>query len=123
MKEQLAQIKERALEGLAACTTMRELEDLRVQVLGKKGELTGILKQMGKLSPEERPVIGQLANEVRQDLEQKLDEYKAALREKQQLIDVMKYSLIIISSIPVLLLYPFIQKYFVKGVMIGSLKG
>ena len=83
MKEQLAQIKERALEGLAACTTMRELEDLRVQVLGKKGELTGILKQMGKLSPEERPVIGQLANEVRQDLEQKLDEYKAALREKQ----------------------------------------
>ena len=48
---------------------------------------------------------------------------RAALREKQQLIDVMKYSLIIISSIPVLLLYPFIQKYFVKGVMIGSLKG
>lgn len=48
---------------------------------------------------------------------------RAALREKQQLIDVMKYSLIIISSIPVLLLYPFIQKHFVKGVMIGSLKG
>ena len=48
---------------------------------------------------------------------------RAALREKQQLIDVMKYYLIIISSIPVLLLYPFIQKYFVKGVMIGSLKG
>ena len=48
---------------------------------------------------------------------------RAALREKQELIDVMKYSLIIISSIPVLLLYPFIQKHFVKGVMIGSLKG
>ncbi len=46
-----------------------------------------------------------------------------ALREKQQLIDVMKYSLIIISSIPVLVLYPFIQKHFVKGVMIGSIKG
>jgi putative aldouronate transport system permease protein len=45
------------------------------------------------------------------------------LREKQQLIDVMKYSLIIISSIPVLILYPFIQKHFVKGVMIGSVKG
>lgn len=46
-----------------------------------------------------------------------------ALREKQQLIDVMKYSLIIISSIPVLVMYPFIQKHFVKGVMIGSVKG
>lgn len=48
---------------------------------------------------------------------------REALREKQQLIDVMKYSLIIISSIPVLVLYPFIQKHFVKGVMIGSIKG
>lgn len=48
---------------------------------------------------------------------------RAALREKQELIDVMKYSLIIISSVPVLVLYPFIQKHFVKGVMIGSVKG
>lgn len=48
---------------------------------------------------------------------------RAALLEKQQLIEVMKYSLIIISSIPVLVIYPFIQKHFVKGVMIGSVKG
>ncbi|MDO4293271.1 MAG: carbohydrate ABC transporter permease [Eubacteriales bacterium] len=48
---------------------------------------------------------------------------RAALREKQQLIEVMKYSLIIISSVPVLIMYPFIQKHFVKGVMIGSVKG
>ena len=48
---------------------------------------------------------------------------RALLREKQQLIEVMKYSLIIISSLPVLALYPFIQKHFVKGVMIGSIKG
>lgn len=48
---------------------------------------------------------------------------REALQEKQQLIDVMKYSLIIISSIPVLIMYPFIQKHFVKGVMIGSVKG
>lgn len=48
---------------------------------------------------------------------------REALREKQQLIAVMKYSLIIISSIPVLVLYPFIQRHFVKGVMIGSVKG
>lgn len=50
-------------------------------------------------------------------------EARAALREKQQILDVMKYSLIIISSVPVLILYPFIQKHFVKGVMIGSVKG
>lgn len=50
-------------------------------------------------------------------------EARAALNEKKQLIEVMKYSLIIISSIPVLILYPFIQRHFVKGVMIGSVKG
>ncbi|MBQ7841509.1 MAG: carbohydrate ABC transporter permease [Lachnospiraceae bacterium] len=50
-------------------------------------------------------------------------EARAALQEKKQLIEVMKYSLIIISSIPVLILYPFIQKHFVKGVMVGSVKG
>ena len=48
---------------------------------------------------------------------------RAALQEKQQLIDVMKYSLIIISSIPVLVMYPLVQKHFVKGVMIGSMEG
>ena len=50
-------------------------------------------------------------------------EARAALNEKKELIEVMKYSLIIISSIPVLVLYPFIQRHFVKGVMIGSVKG
>lgn len=48
---------------------------------------------------------------------------RAALQEQQQLIDVMKYSLIIISSVPVLIMYPLVQKHFVKGVMIGSVKG
>ena len=48
---------------------------------------------------------------------------RAALEESRQLAELMKYSLIIISSIPVLVIYPFIQKHFVKGVMIGSLKG
>ncbi|MDE7030029.1 MAG: carbohydrate ABC transporter permease [Lachnospiraceae bacterium] len=50
-------------------------------------------------------------------------EARAALNEKKELIELMKYSLIIISSIPVLILYPFIQRHFVKGVMIGSVKG
>lgn len=83
MKEQLAQIKERALAELSACNAVKELEDLRVKVLGKKGELTGILKQMGKLSAEERPVIGQLANEVRAELETAIESRRAELKERQ----------------------------------------
>ena len=65
MKQQLEEIKSRAAAALANAKLPQEIDELRVRFLGKKGELTGILKQMGKLSPEERPVIGQLANEVR----------------------------------------------------------
>ena len=66
MKEQLEQIKANALTALEAAATPAALEELRVKLLGKKGELTAVLKQMGKLSAEERPVIGALANEVRE---------------------------------------------------------
>ncbi len=64
MKQQLEQIKSTALAALDAAQTPAALEELRVKLLGKKGELTAVLKQMGKLSPEERPVMGQLANAV-----------------------------------------------------------
>lgn len=77
MKEQLEQIKLNALAALDAAATPAALEELRVKLLGKKGELTAVLKQMGKLSPQERPVMGQLANAVRAQIEQKLDERKA----------------------------------------------
>ena len=59
MKEQLEQIKAKALADLAAAADMPALDAVRVRVLGKKGELTAVLKQMGKLSAEERPVMGQ----------------------------------------------------------------
>ncbi len=65
MKEKLAQIRAEALEAISGVETAAELDALRVKYLGKKGELTGVLKQMGGLSAEERPVMGQLANEVR----------------------------------------------------------
>ncbi len=81
MKQQLEEIKSRAAAALANAKLPQEIDELRVKFLGKKGELTGILKQMGKLSPEERPVIGQLANEVRswieKDIETRLTEIKA----------------------------------------------
>ena len=62
MKNALEQIKQDALAALAAVADLGVLDSLRVKYLGKKGELTAILKQMGGLSAEERPVIGQLAN-------------------------------------------------------------
>ena len=79
MKEQLEQIKAKALADLAAAADMPALDAVRVRVLGKKGELTAVLKQMGKLSAEERPVMGQMANAVRAKLEDALEKRRAAL--------------------------------------------
>ena len=79
MREQLEQIKANALAALEAAATPVALEELRVKLLGKKGEMTAVLKQMGKLSPEERPVMGQMANAVRAEIEAKLEARKAAI--------------------------------------------
>ena len=72
MKETLEQIRREALAALSETKTAADLEALRVRYLGKKGELTALLKQMGRLSAEERPVMGQLANEVREALTEAL---------------------------------------------------
>ena len=82
MKEQLTSILEKTLNDIKAAESFEALDSIRVNVLGKKGELTAILKQMGKLDPEMRPVIGALANEVRQTLETALEEAKAVMTEK-----------------------------------------
>lgn len=82
MKEQLSAIKQNAEKALLGAIDLNELENLRVKFLGKKGELTGVMKGMGKLSNEERPVIGKLANEVRTFIESALDEKKDALLKK-----------------------------------------
>ena len=82
MKEQLESIRQQALEAIGASQKTAELEAVRVQYLGKKGELTAVLKQMGKLSPEERPVMGQKANEVRAELESAIEAQSKILAEK-----------------------------------------
>ena len=79
MKQQLEQLKMQALAALQNASTPADLEELRVRFLGKKGEVTAVLKQMGKLSAEERPVMGQLANNVRAKIEEKLEERKAEI--------------------------------------------
>lgn len=79
MKQQLENIQVRAMAALEEAVTPAALEELRVKLLGKKGELTAVLKQMGKLSAEERPIMGQMANSVRAAIEAKLEERKAAV--------------------------------------------
>lgn len=86
MREQLEQIKVEALNQLSKITEKNDLENLRVKYLGKKGELTLILRGMGKLSSEERPVIGKIANEVREEIEEAIVEksYAISSLEKQK---------------------------------------
>lgn len=78
MKETLQKIKEEALAALAALDA--DIEGLRIRYLGKKGELTAVLRGMGKLSPEERPIVGQIANEVRAQIEEQLTKRAAELK-------------------------------------------
>ncbi|MBM6924700.1 phenylalanine--tRNA ligase subunit alpha [Pseudoflavonifractor phocaeensis] len=87
MKETLETIRREALAAMESAKNAQELDSIRVKYLGKKGELTAVLKQMGKLSAEERPAMGQLANEVRTALERALEargkELEAAALEEQ----------------------------------------
>ena len=79
MKSALEAIRARALERLQNAEDLAALEEARVQLLGKKGELTAILKTMGQLSPEERPIMGQMANEVRAAVEKAIEAQSAIL--------------------------------------------
>ncbi|MBR5202042.1 MAG: phenylalanine--tRNA ligase subunit alpha [Clostridia bacterium] len=81
MREKLEAIRTRAEAELSAFTEQSQLEDFRVQVLGKKGELTSMLKMMGSLSAEERPIMGQIVNEVRAFVEQKIAEKSQELKD------------------------------------------
>lgn len=84
MKEKLEKIKQAASEKILNADIPSALEELRVKYLGKKGEITSILKQMGSLSPEERPVMGQLANAVRSDIEKLIENKAAELSAKEK---------------------------------------
>lgn len=95
MREKLEQIKSSALEAINGASDLKVLEDLRVQYLGKKGELTAVLRGMKDLTAEERPVVGQMANEVREALENALADKKVGLESeavnqklKEEVIDI-----------------------------------
>ena len=84
MKEALEKIEQSAKQALSTAADAKVLEEIRVKYLGKKGEITAILKQMGKLSAEERPKMGQLANKVRADIEEALLQAQASIKAKMR---------------------------------------
>jgi len=84
MKEKLNQIKENAINELEKTVSKEVLEQIRVKYLGKKGELTSILKGMKDLSNEERPVIGKMANEVRENIETLIENAAAHLKKNEK---------------------------------------
>ena len=84
MENKLREIRERVLNELSEAKATSRLEQIRVNVLGKKGELTGLLRGMGQLPAEERPKMGQLVNDVRKALEEALDKRSAELKEREK---------------------------------------
>jgi len=82
MKEKIEAIRAAAKAAIEKTASENEIEELRVKYLGKKGELTAMLKQMGSLSPEERPAMGQLVNEAKQRLEALIAEKKTEMKQK-----------------------------------------
>ena len=95
MKDRLEQIKKDALAQIEAADALEKLNDVKVKYLGKKGELTAVLKSMKDVAPEDRPKVGQMVNETRAVIEEMLEATKTkmekAIREeklKQEVIDV-----------------------------------
>ena len=97
MKELMQSLREASLKAITEAQNMDLLETLRVKYLGKKGELTAILRQMGQLSAQERPAMGQLANQLRSDIENAIEarktELSAALLEKKLRDEALDVSL------------------------------
>lgn len=83
MKEEIAKIKENSIKEINCCKEEKELKELKVKYLGKKGELTVVLRGMGALTPEERPVIGSLVNQVRDELEILFQEKEKEFKRKE----------------------------------------
>ena len=95
MKEKLQKLKDDAIRQIESSEELSKLNDVRVAFLGKKGELTAILKSMKDVLPEERPAVGQLVNDTREAIEQKIEETKQKLEAaemevklKREVIDV-----------------------------------
>ncbi len=84
MKEKLKELQDLAMKQIETAIKSNELEEIRVKFLGKKGELTTILRSMGGLSPEERPLVGKLVNEAKALVEEKLETTIKKIKDKER---------------------------------------
>lgn len=82
MGDKISEISEAVKKKLAEIKTLQELQDLKVKYLGKKGELTAMLKGLGKMTPEERPIFGQKVNQLREELEKSMARRERDVKEK-----------------------------------------
>jgi phenylalanyl-tRNA synthetase alpha chain len=83
MRDKLETIKQESIEALESVNSLQQLEELRIKYLGKKGELTQVLRGMGALTTEERPIIGQLANEIRDYINEKIEHTEYCLKRRE----------------------------------------
>jgi len=90
MREKLLEIKETALGNINSVSKLEEVEQLRIRFLGKKGELTSVLRDMGKLLAEERPIVGQIANEIRDELEEAITSMRKKLSDEIKKANMIK---------------------------------
>ena len=91
MKEKIEEIKKQSIKEIENCTTQKELNELKVKYLGKKGELTTVLRGMGALAPEERPIIGSLVNQVRDKLNELFTEKEENFKIFEVVIELQIY--------------------------------
>ena len=84
MKDKLKRIMDEALTQINSSEQLDKLNEIRVNFLGKKGELTAVLKSMKEVAPEDRPKVGQLVNDARLAIEEKLEEKRAAFAKKSE---------------------------------------
>lgn len=93
MQEQLRKIEEVALEKIREAADFSELKEIKVRYLGKKGEITQILRGMGRLDPKERPLVGSIANQIKEGLTQAMREREELLKDEARQADYIRESL------------------------------
>ena len=93
MKEEIQTLRQKALEEIPICKNLKELESLRIKFLGRKSKLSSLLSQIGQLSKEQRPIIGDLLNQTKREIENQISERQDSLLLETQKKKIVKQEL------------------------------